>query len=103
MKGWHKHRDVTLNYVCVPGQVKVALYDDRKESPTRGMLLEVFNGSDNYSLVVIPPDVWNGFKGLSAPFAIVANCCTHPHDPRLTTRMNPFDNHIPYNWTVVHR
>jgi dTDP-4-dehydrorhamnose 3,5-epimerase len=86
-----------------PGVVKVVLYDDREESPTKGTLMEVFIGRDNYSLVVIPPDVWNGFKGLSAPFAIVANCCTHPHDPCLTTRMNPFDNHIPYNWTVVHR
>ena len=29
VKGWHKHRDMTLNYACVHGRVKVALYDDR--------------------------------------------------------------------------
>lgn len=103
VKGWHKHREMTLNYACVFGQVKVVLYDDREESPTKETLMEVFIGPDNYSLVVIPPDVWNGFKGLSAPFAIVANCCTHPHDPRRTVRMNPFDNLIPYDWAVVHR
>ena len=43
--------------------------------------MEMFLGPDDYALVVIPPGVWTGFKGMSRPFAIVANCCTHPHDP----------------------
>ena len=43
----------------------------------------------------IPPGIWTGFKGMSEPFAIVANCCTHPHDPSRTTRLDPFDNDIP--------
>ena len=101
IKGWHRHRDMTLNYACVFGRVKVVVYDDRAGSATSGELVEVVLGPDNHSLVVIPPDVWNGFKGMSEPFAIVANCCTHPHDPSRSDRLDPFDNEIPYDWAVV--
>jgi len=100
VKGWHKHREMTLNYACVYGRVKLVLYDDRDGSPTRGALTETFLGPDNHSLVVIPPEIWSGFKGMSSPFAVVANCCTHPHDPDRTTRVDPFDNDIPYDWHI---
>jgi dTDP-4-dehydrorhamnose 3,5-epimerase len=102
VKGWHKHREMTLNYACVEGRIKLVLFDDRPQSPTKGELMEVFLGPDSYSLVVIPPEVWNGFKGMSAPYAVVANCCTHPHDPSRSVRMDPFNNSIPYNWDVKH-
>jgi dTDP-4-dehydrorhamnose 3,5-epimerase len=102
VKGWHRHRDMTLNYACIHGRVKVVLYDDREESPTRGGLMELFLGPDQHALVVIPPGIWTGMKGMSSPFALVANCATHPHDPARTTRLDPFDNDIPYNWAVRH-
>ena len=102
VKGWHRHREMTLNYACIVGRVKLVLYDEREGSPTRGTLTELFLGEDNYALVIVPPAVWNGFKGMSAPQAIVANCCTHPHDPLRSERLDPFTNHIPYEWGVKH-
>ena len=103
IKGWHRHEEMTLNYACVFGRVKLVLYDDRDASPTRGHLMELFLRPDNHSLVVIPPHVWNGKKGLSDPFAIVANCATHPHDPSRTTRLEPATALIPYDWELRHR
>jgi dTDP-4-dehydrorhamnose 3,5-epimerase len=103
VKGWHRHAEMTLNYACIFGRIKLVLYDDREESPTRGALQEIFLGPDNHGLVVIPPGVWNGTKGMSDPFAIVANCATHPHDPSRTRRLDPFDNDIPYDWGIKHR
>ena len=103
VKGWHRHREMTLNYACVFGRIKLVLYDERAGSPSQGELLEVFLGPDDYSLVVIPPGIWNGFKGMSDPWAIVANCPTHPHDPSHSERLDPFENHIPYQWEVRHR
>jgi len=100
IKGWHLHREMTLNYACVHGRIKLVIFDDREQSSTRGELMEIFLGPDNYSLVIIPPEVWNGFKGMSDPVSIVANCCTHAHDPSRSSRLDPFDNHIPYNWNV---
>jgi dTDP-4-dehydrorhamnose 3,5-epimerase len=102
IKGWHKHRDMTLNYACPFGRIKLVLYDERDGSLTKDTLMEIFLGPDNYALVIIPPDVWNGFKGMSEPFAIVANCCTHPHDPKRSERIDPFKNDIPYEWGIKH-
>lgn len=100
VKGWHKHREMTLNYACIFGRIKLVLYDDREDSPTRGKIMEIFLGSDNYSLVIIPPLIWNGQKGMSHPYAIVANCCTHSHDPSRSERLDPLASNIPYNWRV---
>jgi dTDP-4-dehydrorhamnose 3,5-epimerase len=100
VKGWHRHREMTLNYACVFGRIKLVLYDDRGDSATKGSLHEIFLGPDDYSLVIIPPGIWNGFKGMSEPCAIVANCATHPHDSSRSERLDPRENHIPYDWGV---
>ena len=100
VKGWHKHAEMTLNYACVHGRIKLVLFDDRDGSATKGEIMEIFLGPDNHSLVQIPPGVWNGFKGLGSETAIVANCSTHPHDPSRSIRLDPFDNDIPYDWEV---
>ena len=100
IKGWHHHREMSLNYACIFGRIKLVLFDDRDTSSTKGELMEIFLGPDNYSLVIIPPEVWNGFKGMSDPLSIVANCCTHAHDPSRSSRLDPFNNHIPYSWTA---
>jgi dTDP-4-dehydrorhamnose 3,5-epimerase len=102
VKGWHWHREMTLNYAVPVGRIKLVLYDERESSPTHGELIEIFLGPDNYSLVIIPPEIWNGFKGMSSPFALMANCCTHAHDPSRSKRMAPFNSHIPYDWAVKH-
>ena len=102
VKGWHRHREMTLNYACVAGRVKLVMYDDRTDSPTRGRVMERFLGPDDYSLVVIPPGIWNGMKGMDE-VSLVANCATHPHDPSRTERLDPFSSAIPYDWAVRHR
>jgi dTDP-4-dehydrorhamnose 3,5-epimerase len=103
IKGWHLHHRMTLNYACIYGRIKLVCYDDRPDSSTRGELMEIFLGPDNYSLVVIPPEIWNGHKGMGADVSIVANCATHVHDPAQSERLDPFDESIPYDWELRHR
>lgn len=103
VKGWHLHREITLNYACIHGRIKLVIYDDREASPTRGQLTEVFLGPDHYALVVIPPRLWNGFKGMGTEPAIVADCITQPFDEAQAVRMDPFDPQIPYDWEAKHR
>ncbi|MCK4307249.1 dTDP-4-dehydrorhamnose 3,5-epimerase family protein [candidate division WOR-3 bacterium] len=102
IKGWHLHEKMTLNYAVVQGMIKLVLYDDREDSPTKGNLMELFIGEENYCLVKIPPKIWNGFKGIGNKIAIVANCATLPHDPNEIKRMEPFTNKIPYDWGLKH-
>ena len=102
IKGWHLHRKMTLNYAVVSGMIKLVLYDSRKESSSYGRIQEICIGERNYSLVQIPPLVWNGFQGLGTRQAIVANCATHPHDPAEIERIDPLNNDIPYDWSTKH-
>jgi dTDP-4-dehydrorhamnose 3,5-epimerase len=97
VKGWHIHKEMTLNYAVPVGMIKLVLFDDRAESKTRGELMELYLGEQNYSLVRVPPLVWNGFKGIS-PMALVANCSDIPHAANEIDRLDPHENHIPYQW-----
>jgi dTDP-4-dehydrorhamnose 3,5-epimerase len=103
IKGWHIHSEMTLNYAVVQGNIKLVLYDERENSPTKGVLQEIFIGQDNYCLVKVPPMVWNGFKGIGTELSIVANCSSIPHHPDEIKRLDPITNHIPYNWDLKHR
>jgi len=102
VKAWHVHKRMTLNYAVPFGKIKLALYDDRADSPTKGELQEIFLGPDSYQLVVIPPLVWNGFKGIGTETAIVANCASIPHDPTEIERLDPTSPRIPYDWAIRH-
>ena len=100
IKGWHLHKMMVLNYAVVTGMIKLVLFDDRKNSSSKGQIQEVFTGEDNYCLIKIPAGVWNGFKGIGTKPAIVANCATMAHDPAEIVRLDPLDNSIPYSWDL---
>ena len=102
IKAWHLHQEMTLNYAVPVGMIKMVLYDDREASPTRGTLQELFVGELDYCLVTVPPLVWNGFKGIGAGPALVANCATVPHSPTEIVRADPFTPDIPYDWAIRH-
>ena len=102
IKGWHLHRQMTLNYAVVVGMIKLALYDPRPGSPTQGQVQELFVGEENYVRVKIPPGIYNGFKGIGVTPALVANCATIPHDPDEIQRLDPFSPLIPYSWDLRH-
>lgn len=102
VKGWHVHSRMTCNYAVPVGMVKLVLYDNRDNSPTRGTVQELHIGDLNYALVTIPPLVWNGFKGEGTSPAVVANCATVAHESGEIDRVDPFDNEIPYDWGLRH-
>jgi len=102
VKGWHLHREMTLNYAVPVGMIKLVCYDDREGSATRGNVVEIHLGELNYRLVTIPALVWNGFKGEGSSTALVANCSTTAHHPGEIERLDPFENEIPYDWALRH-
>ncbi len=98
IKAWHLHKEATLNYVCIKGKVKLVLYDDRDSSSSKGKLEEITLSPDNYNLITIPNNIWNGFKGLDKEESIIANCLNIPHNENEMVRIDPFDKSIDYNW-----
>ena len=102
VKAWHIHSRMFLNYLVVVGSIRLALYDDRPESPTKGMFQEVILDESESKLVIVPPRVWNGFKGLGVIPSIVANCATEPHDPEEISRKPYNDPYFNYDWSQRH-
>jgi dTDP-4-dehydrorhamnose 3,5-epimerase len=103
VKAWHKHKKMTLNYAVPYGKVKLVLYDGRESSPTFKQVQEIFLSPDNYQLVIIPPEIWNGFKGVGEFTSIVANCADFPHDPEEIERLEVKTDQIPYEWDLEHK
>jgi dTDP-4-dehydrorhamnose 3,5-epimerase len=103
VKAWHLHKEMTLNYAVIYGEIKFVLFDDRSGSPTRGEVQEFFISPENYMLVTVPPLIWNGFKCVGTVSSIVANCSTLPHSTAELQRRSPSDPRIPYSWALEHR
>ena len=93
---------MTINNAVMVGRVKLVLYDSRDGSSTRGELMELFIGEDDYSLVQIPPGVTNGYKVYGDKMAVLANCATETHDPDEIIRIDPFTTEVPYSWDIKH-
>ena len=100
-KAWHYHRGQTDNMAVIKGMMKVALYDAREDSPTRGEVNEFFIGEHNPMLVTVPRGVYHGFKCIGTQEAIVVNCptATYNYEEPDEFRVDPHDNDIPYDWT----
>ena len=104
IKGWHMHRKQTDHFVCVHGMAKVALYDDREGSPTKGQVNEFFLGERNMILLVIPPLVYHGMKGIGNDVALIVNTPTEAYNPAEPDEYRlPYDtDRIPYDWSLKH-
>lgn len=101
VKAWHYHARQTDCFTCVKGMVKVALYDDREGSPTRGTVNEIYMGEHNACLVVVPPGVYHGWKCISESEAYMVNVPSEPYnrsDPD-EYRAEPHEGGIPYDWS----
>lgn len=103
IKAWHLHKQMTLNYAAIFGEIKCVLFDDRPGSKTRGCIDEYYLSPENYFLLTVPPLIWNGWKGIGIHKSIVANCASIPHDPSEIERKPAFDPSIPYDWDIKNK
>ena len=101
VKAWHYHKQQTDNVAVMRGMVKLALYDSREGSPTRGQVNEFFLGEHNPMLVQIPQGVYHGWKCIGECEAIIINIPTevYNYDEPDEYRVDPHENDIPYDWS----
>lgn len=105
VKAWHMHKKQTDYFACVQGMAKVALYDGREESPTRGETNTFVIGWQRQRMVVIPPGVYHGFTAVGGEAAAIVNIPTELYD-----REDPDEHRLPwddpsigYDWGVENR
>ena len=102
VKGWHRHREMTLSYACPFGRVKLVLYDERDGSPTFGELDRGVPRPRRLRAGPGPARRVERVQGHERPPRRRGQLRTHPHDPSRSERIDPFDNQIPYDWAVRH-
>ena len=100
VKAWHYHKKQTDHFYVAKGLVKVALYDDRRESPTCEMVNELYLGETCPGMVRIPPGVQHGWMCVGNAEAYIINVVSEMYDYADPDefRTHPHDNHIPYDW-----
>jgi dTDP-4-dehydrorhamnose 3,5-epimerase len=100
-KAWHLHKKQT-DWMCVlVGDIKLGLYDLRKNSPTYGELMEIFMGEiQGRRVVKIPPGIAHGYKIVNGPMHIIY-VTDREYDPEDELRIPHDDPEIGYDWTVT--
>ncbi len=100
VKAWHYHKKQNDNFACVHGKIRLALYDARKTSPTRGETNEFTLSLEEPILVRIPKLVYHGFKCISDCEAVVINTPTRQYDHKKPDeyRVAADDKDIGYDW-----
>ena len=100
VKAWHSHFYQRDAICCVSGMIKLVLFDEREDSPTKNDVDEYFIGERNPLLILVPKKVWHGFKCISEKEAVVVNIPTKPYNREEPDEFRlPVDtDRIPYDW-----
>ena len=100
VKAWHYHKIQTDHFYCLRGVVKVALFDAREGSGTRGEVNEVYLSEHRPALVRIPPGVQHGWMCVSEVESYVVNVTTECYNYAAPDefRTDPAGDDIPYDW-----
>ena len=79
ISAWHMHEYQTDTFFVSRGSIKLVLFDDREESPTRGEL-NVFHLSRFRPIVLtVPPGVWHGLQNLENSESCFINYFDRPY------------------------
>ena len=73
IRAWGLHRASTDRLFVVKGLVSIVVYDAREDSPTYGRLNEFRVSERNPGLLVIPPNLFHGWKNIGVDEAFIIN------------------------------
>ena len=80
VKGWVKHELQDDRLFIASGSIRVVLYDDRDESPTRGLVTQHCFDEHSRALLCIPERVWHAVENIGISDARLINCPTRAYD-----------------------
>ena len=104
VRAWGLHQYSTDRLFVVSGLVRIVLFDGRRESPTVGKLNEFVVSEKNPGLLIVPPNVYHGWKNIGTTEAIIINMPKRAYDYEQPDALDlPWDSDsareiIPYVW-----
>jgi dTDP-4-dehydrorhamnose 3,5-epimerase len=100
VKAWYRHHKQVDQIALSAGSLLLVLFDDRRESPTNGLLQEIRISEQAPLLVQIPAGVWHGFQALGGEPTCLLHLNTIPIDldNKDEDRLPPDAATIPFRW-----
>lgn len=104
IKGWGMHKLHEDRYFILFGDMMVVMYDDRPDSPTRGLVAKVVLSESNRRLMNIPAGVWHANWNIGNKDVVVVNFPTMPyqHDNPDKYRLPLDTDLIPFRFENAH-
>ncbi len=110
IRAWHRHMRGQIDYFLVlNGTVKIAAYDDREGSLTKGKIAEITVGGNHLQIVRIPGYYWHGTKNVGSQSSTTVYFFTKLYDyANPDEERRPCDDKtiidpktcLPYKWNV---
>jgi dTDP-4-dehydrorhamnose 3,5-epimerase len=98
IKGWKRHKEMTLNIVVPVGAIFFVLYDNRSSSFNNHQITEIRLSPENYCRLTIPPGIWMAFKCEGDKESMLINFADIVHNPSESDSLELTTKEIPYEW-----
>jgi dTDP-4-dehydrorhamnose 3,5-epimerase len=104
IRAWGLHSQGTDRLFVASGLVRIVVFDGRNKSPTKGRM-NVFTISEkNPGLLVVPPNLYHGWKNIGCSEAVIINMPDRMYDYESPDALDlPWDSEaaqslVPYRW-----
>ena len=77
-KGWNLHTKYKCHLAVISGKVKFNFIDNRKNSKTYLKKDTVILSKKNYSILLVPPNIWFSFT-TENKVSLIVNMLNYPH------------------------
>jgi dTDP-4-dehydrorhamnose 3,5-epimerase len=104
IRAWGLHQQSTDRLMVVKGLVAIVVFDGRNDSPTRGAINEFKLSDRNPGIVVVPPNLYHGWKNIGTDEAFIINMPTSAYDYDSPDALDlPYDSPdaesvVPWRW-----
>jgi dTDP-4-dehydrorhamnose 3,5-epimerase len=100
IKGWGVHEEHEDRHFILFGEMEVVLFDDRPDSPTRGLVSKLVLSEYQRRLMNIPAGIWHADRNIGNEDAVMINFPTRPYDHENPDKYRlPLDtDKIPYHF-----
>lgn len=104
VRAWGLHESSTDRLFVVSGLVSIVVYDGRQDSPTYNCLNEFRVSERNPGLLVIPPNLYHGWKNIGNEEAFIINMPSNLYDHDAPDALDlPYESPaaeriVPFRW-----
>jgi dTDP-4-dehydrorhamnose 3,5-epimerase len=104
IRAWGLHQHSTDRLFVVSGLVSLVVFDGRVDSPTAGALNEFKVSERNPGLLVVPPNLYHGWKNIGTTEAAIINMPSSQYDYDGPDALDlPYDDPhaaeiVPFRW-----